>query len=180
MKYTLVLCLWLVSIISAFSQQQPASGPAQATPQQIDDLVRANRILREDLTRLQKDHDDLQEDFEEYEPLLKNWQWLFGGLGIVGLLGWFLGLKPYVKNKVEKEVDETIKSLLTNKREDFLAILNDYDHDRKIKEKHTLILISPQKCNDTYHFDLLTKHLYTLTRTCASTLVRSVLLHREK
>lgn len=162
MKYILSFGLWLFVLLPTTAQQAPGSAPLQNTQQQVADLERSNRILREDLTRLQKDHDDLKEDFEEYEPFLKNWKWLFGGLGIAGLLGWFLGLRPYVKSKVEKEVDETIESLLTNKRKDFLAIVEEYDHDRRVKEKHTLILLTPLGCSDTYHFDLLNKHGLTV------------------
>ena len=162
MKYAFCIGIWLFVLLPSIAQQTSSSAPIQNTQQQVADLERSNRILREDLNRLQKDHDDLKENFDEYEPLLKNWQWLFGGLGIAGLLGWFLALRPYVKSKVEKEVDETIKSLLSNRRKDFLSVLDDYDHDRRIKEKHTLILLTPQKCSDTYHFDLLTKHGLTV------------------
>ena len=165
MKYILSFGLWLFALLPTTAQQTPGSAPVQHTQQQVADLERSNRILREDLTRLQKDHADLKATLEEYKPFMENWKLILslfgiGGLGIALLLRWDFWVN--VRNKLKEEVNNSITSLLTNKRKDFLAIIEEYDHDRRVKEKHTLILLTPPGCSDTYHFDLLNKHGLTV------------------
>ncbi|RCR65461.1 hypothetical protein [Larkinella punicea] len=161
MKYAFILGFWLTVLGTVAAQQPSPSILPPSTQQQVLTVDQANKRLEAKLDDLQKEHSELKAAFDEYEPLLKNWKWVFGGLGITGLLGFVFGLwklRKYVQNKVKEEVDSSITSLLTNRRKDFLALLDDYDHDRRVKEKHTLVLLTPRNCSDSFHFDLLSKH----------------------
>lgn len=177
MKYTLVLIIWLLSFLSAFSQQQPASGPPQATPQQIDDLVRANKLLQEDFGRMQtaykdlkNDHDELQEKVKGYEPLLNNWGWMLGGFGgscaLAFLLLWFVKIPKLIREtsaKIEKRIDSEIDSVFTDRRDQFMALIKEYSHDEMAKKKHKLVMLTHPTCTDEFHLTVLKRHGFNVT-----------------
>lgn len=176
MKYVLILSIWLISFNAAFpQQQQPAA--AQATQQQMSDLIRANKILREDVERIQttykdlkKDHEELQEKVEGYQPLLNNWGWMLGGFGgscvLAFLFLWFVKIPKLINEtsaKIEKRIDAEINSVFTDRRDQFMALIKEYSHDEMAKKKHKLVMLTHPTCKDDFHLNVLKRHGFNVT-----------------
>lgn len=163
---TIVLVLFGVCAIhlSARTQSVKQNETSPNTDnQQIQVLEKKFGELKEELEKTKKEQAELKTTVEEYESFYKNWKWIAGFFGIVGFGALMWMLYKYIPKKVNTEVDKVIDSLVKDRRDQFMAVLKEFDWEQQLKKKHKLIMITHRNGSDTYHFDLLTKHGFSVT-----------------
>jgi hypothetical protein len=125
--------------------------------------------LKEDFSYLQRKQEDLQsknkeleENLKEYEPF-KFWAWILGVLGIGNIAGLLMLYCKVIPSKINSQVDEVIRKILNDRRNDFLSLLKEYDFEKVVKTRHRIVLLSHRSGNDDYHYKMLEKNGFTFT-----------------
>ncbi|WP_370731230.1 hypothetical protein [Fibrella arboris] len=154
LQYALCIGAMLISD-TVFSQQPQPS--INVVAERLNSIERENQQLREDITRLEDANKELTDSLKEYEPF-KFWAWILAILGISSVGGLALLYFKVIPNKVNSQVDVIIAKLLTDRREDFLGLLKEYDFEKTVKQRHRIVLLSHRKGNDDYHHRMLTKN----------------------
>lgn len=160
--------LFRVTIFLLFIRSEAIAQSAQPNPavlqERLNSLERENQRLRKDVADLEREaeklkakDDELEDGIDKYEPF-KYWSYVLTILGISsvgGLLGLYFKVIP---GKVNHQVDTVITKLLTDRREDFLGLLKEYDFEKSVKQKHQIVLLSHRKGSDDYHVRMLEKN----------------------
>lgn len=165
-----LLCKAAACLVFAFlsiSIQATAKQPLTTNDkivERIEAVERENQRLKEDLTDLKNKHTDLNDknkeleaELKEYEPF-KFWAWILGGLGFGNIIGLALLYYKVIPGKVNNQVDAIITKILTDRRQDFLSLLKEYDFENSVKQRHQIVLLSHRNGNDDYHHRMLTKN----------------------
>lgn len=157
----------LIIIMLSLSIQANARQPQVTNGKIVERLTaieRENQRLKEDITDLEDKHADLKEKnkeleagLKEYEPF-KFWAWILGILGVGSLLGLAWLYFKVIPGKVNSQVDEIIAKILTDRREDFLGLLKEYDLENSVKQRHQIVLLSHRNGSDDYHHRMLSKN----------------------
>ncbi|RZK45199.1 MAG: hypothetical protein EOO61_00835 [Hymenobacter sp.] len=166
----------LVCLSQVIYAQQPGSKLPETAEDRItvlernnrlltEDLARLQRISNEDINRLQKDYKDVDSTLDDYEPILKGWKQILGTLGIItigsaGGLMWFFFSK--IPKKVDEEVNAQIATLLNTRNEQFRDMLNLYDADQLIKKTYKINLLLHQDETDEFHLQALRRQGFTV------------------
>jgi len=163
--FNTIIFLLCVSTQS-FAQANPST---EVIIERLNALEKDNQHLREDIVDLKSENDDLkskdkalESSIKEYEPF-KFWAWILGGLGITSVLGLALLYFRVIPSKINKQVDEVIKTILTDRRDDFLSILKEYDFEKSVKQRHKIVLLSHRNGSDDYHYRLLHRNGFHVT-----------------
>ena len=167
-SYILIKIIGLIFLVSFFVSSARAQEVRSTQPdvnQKVFDLERNNQILQEDFARLQTNLDNLESnhqrllnDFKSYEPVLRGWQailWLLGATTLIGTAFsvWFMLIK--FPKTVNEKVNKAIESVLADRRDQFIALLKEYDFEQAVKKKYQLVLLTHEKGSDSYHYDSL-------------------------
>jgi hypothetical protein len=168
--YKAITCLLFIFLSFCLpASAQRTSATSTKVIERINSIEQENQRLKDDISDLEEEQDDLKEknkDLEatlkEYEPL-KNGIWVLTVLGIGSLAGLaWLGFK-HIPSKVNSQVDAIITKILTDRREDFLGLLKEYDFEKSVKQRHQIILLSHRSGSDDYHHRMLTKNGFQVT-----------------
>ncbi|WP_181309023.1 NARF domain-containing protein [Rufibacter sp. XAAS-G3-1] len=160
-----VACLMFVML--SISIQATARQPRVTNGKIVERLTaieRDNQRLKEDIIELEGKHADLKEKNKELEAGLKRyepfkfWAWILGGLGVGSILGLTWLYFKVIPGKVNSQVDEIIAKILTDRREDFLGLLKEYDFENSVKRRHQIVLLSHRNGSDDYHHRMLSKN----------------------
>lgn len=164
---TCLLFIFLSFCLPASAQQ--ASETTTKISERLNSIERENQRLKEDISDLEEEQDDLKDinkDLEarlkEYEPF-KFWAWILGGLGVTSIIGIAFLYFKVIPGKVNSQVDAIITKILTDRREDFLGLLKEYDFEKSVKQRHQIILLSHRNGSDDYHHRMLTKNGFQVT-----------------
>lgn len=144
----------LISGTAISQQTQPSTS---VVAERLNSLERENQQLRKDITKLEDANKELTDSLKEYEPF-KFWAWILAILGISSVGGLALLYFKVIPNKVNSQVDTIITKLLTDRREDFLGLLKEYDFEKTVKQRYKIVLLSHRNGNDDYHHRMLTKN----------------------
>jgi hypothetical protein len=162
-----LLFLLLSCCIQAPAQQPP--GTSTKIIERVNNIERENQGLKEDISDLEEKQADLKEknkdleaDIKEYEPF-KFWAWILGGLGFGSIIGLAFLYFKVIPGKVNSQVDTIITKILTDRREDFLGLLKEYDFEKSVKQRHQIILLSHRNGSDDYHHQMLSKNGFQVT-----------------
>lgn len=157
----LFYCSLLIPGVAISQQVQPTTGVVE---ERLNSLERENQRLRKDMTdqedankELKEKDKEIEASLKEYEPF-KNWAWIMAILGISSVGGLALLYFKVIPNKVNNQVDAVIAKLLTDRREDFLGLLKEYDFEKTVKQRHKIVLLSHRNGSDDYHHKMLTKN----------------------
>jgi len=115
------------------------NGELQRVENEIRDLREENKEIRQDLDKIKP--------FENWSLVLT----VFG----VGIASLALLILKFIRSKVREQVDEKITKLFTDRRDDFLSLLKDYDLEKVMKSRHQIVLMSHPSCQDSYHYQML-------------------------
>lgn len=155
---------WLLGSGIALFTLLPCPVSAQATQpnaavitERLNSIDRENQRLKEDIKELKEANDDLKEEIKEYEPF-KYWSYVFTVLGLSSVAGILLLWFRIIPSKVSSQVDAIIAKLLTDRRDDFLGLLKEYDFEQVIKQRYQIVLLSHRNGSDDYHVRMLEKN----------------------
>ena len=159
--YSAVACIILITETVTAQNVQPNTG---AIVERLNSLERENQRLLTDVNalklaneRLKMKSDSFDESLKEYEPF-KFWSYILGILGFSSIAGILILWFKVIPNKVKSQVDAIITKLLTDRREDFLGLLKEYDFEKVIKQRHQIVLLSHRNGSDDYHVRMLEKN----------------------
>jgi hypothetical protein len=127
----------------------------QALKTNVADLKRQNQIINEK-------NKELEDSIGDYEPF-KYWSYILTLLGISSIGGLAVLYFKIIPGKVNGQVDAIITKLLTDRRDDFLGLLKEYDFEKSVKSKHQIVLLSHRDGDDSYHFKMLDKNGFRVT-----------------
>ncbi len=136
-----------------------------------------NQKLQEPIELAEKDKGNIGNEYllksefdSEYKPFIENWKTILGLLGIASMLGiaaylylFFKFIPNYVTTKVREKTDEIIKKELTDRHNDFIAMLKDYDFEKNAKQKYRIKLLTHKKGSDAYIHKLLTQNGFNVS-----------------
>lgn len=154
MAVILTICCMFLSIKAPARQKLPST---EAIVERLNSLEKENQHLEKDVADLKKENDELEASLKEYEPF-RFWAWILGGLGVTSVLGLLFLYFKMIPDKVNNQVDAVITKMLTDRREDFLCLLKEYDFEKTVKERHRVVLLSHRNGSDNYHYRMLTKN----------------------
>lgn len=162
---------FLIIPIQASAQQKFLS--TEVIVERINSLEKDNQRLREGITDLKRENDKLNSEYKElkaslkeYEPF-KFWTWILGALGIGSILGLAWMCLKFIPTRINKQVDEIINKIFTDRRDDFLSLLKEYDFEKLVKQRHRIVLLSHRNGSDDYQYRMLNKNgfkVYALTK----------------
>ncbi|MCF2489132.1 NARF domain-containing protein [Dyadobacter sp. CY347] len=113
--------------------------------------------IKGEIQDLQKENKEFREDLDKIKPF-ENWAWVLMCFGVGSVAVWAWLILKYVPRKVKEQAEEKIAKLLTDRRDDFLSLLKDYDLEKVMKSKHQIVLMSHPTCEDNYHYEMLQKN----------------------
>ncbi|WP_347160314.1 hypothetical protein [Pontibacter chitinilyticus] len=148
-----------ISIQAPAQQKLPST---EAIVERLSSLEKENQRLKEDIAVVKSENDELEASLKEYEPF-KNWAWILSGLGFGSILGLAWMCLKVIPAKINKQVDEIINKILTDRRNDFLGLLKEYDFEKSVKERHRVVLLSHRNGSDDYHYRMLETNGFNVT-----------------
>ncbi len=146
---------------------QPAQFTQPSTAvlvERLNSLERENQRLSKDVADLERENEklkakdtELETELENYEPF-KYWAYMLTlmGVGSIGGLVWLYF--KVIPKKVSSQVDAIITKILTDRREDFLGLLKEYDFEKSVKQRHQIVLLSHRNGSDDYHVRMLERN----------------------
>jgi hypothetical protein len=160
------LCFFYISLPSSAQKQRPTN---DIIVERLNSLERENQRLREDITELKSENEELKSNdkeleaaVKEYEPL-KNGIWILGIFGIGSAAGLLFLYFKFIPGKINSQVDIIIKKILTDRRDDFLGLLKQYDFEKEVKQRYRIVLLSHRSGSDDYHYKMLEKNGFNVT-----------------
>jgi len=152
---TLIVVLIASSSVVAQDSVPRLSPNASATIVKLE--IEELQKVKNDIEDLRRANQEFREDLEKVKPF-ENWAWVLTCFGVGSVAVWVWLIFKYVPKKVRDQVDEKIAKLLTDRRDDFLGLLKDYDLEKAMKSKHKIVLMSHPSCQDTYHYEMLQRN----------------------
>ncbi len=162
-----------IIIIIAFAIQQDVLGQDNEKKElleRVEKLEKRNLNLDEDLKKLSvkvqesdTKNNELENSFKDYEPLLKNINWILSGFGVGTLLALLFAFLVYFPKKVNQRIDDEITRILTDRKSDFVELLKDFDFEQKAKQKFRIKLLTHSNGNDSFIYNLLIKNGFNVS-----------------
>lgn len=163
-RLTLCSVAALILLIVGVSLAQTTQPNTAVIVERLNSLERENQRFREDFKDLKKENEklkekdgDLEKSLKEYEPF-KYWSYWLGLLGFVSVGGVILLWWKIIPKKVDTQVDAIITKLLTDRRDDLMSLLKEYDFEKSVKQRHQIVLLSHRNGSDDYHVRMLEKN----------------------
>ena len=157
------ICVCLLFFDFQVSAQQPSPN-FDTVSEQLNSLERENYRLKEDIDFLKSQNGNLKSKYGELEKSLnelrpfKFWAWILGTLGVGSLLGLAWLYFEFIPEKVSEQFIKEIKRHLVDRRDDLMGLLKTYDHEKSIKDKHRIILLSHRNGDDKYLYKALAQN----------------------
>lgn len=157
----------LLSCGPVLAQGSPSN--AEPLSEKINTLERDNQMLRSKMSLLSERQEllnektkDMKEELKQYEPF-KYWAWVLAGLGGANILAVGFMVFGYIPRKTKGLIDTIITTILTDRREDFLGLLKEYDYEKAVKQRHQIVLLSHCDGSDGYYYSILEKNGFRVT-----------------
>lgn len=165
---TLIIMIFIGLVMPKDALAQ--NGEKKELLEKIERLEKRNSYLEEDVKRMSdkvqdsvSQNKELEGTIKEYEPILKNLNWILGGFGLSGLLAFLISFIYYLPKKLKQEIDKEITKILTDRKSDFVAMVKEYDSDQKAKQKYTIKLLTKSIGNDRDIYNLLIKNEFKVS-----------------
>lgn len=124
----------------------------------IEDLARANEKIK----KIETDNQKLEAELNEYKPILDNIKLILSIFGLSVLGGLIYVYWMYVPKKVAELVDAKISSILTDRRDDFIRLLKEYDIEQQVKKNFKIKVLTHPNAQDSYIVNLLSKNEFSV------------------
>lgn len=166
MNKSYILALLVVLLLSFIVQGKTE---IERSMDKIETLERQNQFRIEDLARtnekiknLESTNQKLEAEINEYKPILDHLNWILSIFSVSVLGGLIYMYWKYVPKKVAELVDSKISSILTDRRDDFIGLLKEYDIEQQVKKSFKIKVLTHPNAQDSYIVNLLRKNEFSV------------------